>query len=443
MVYDVAVARTDRDAWVLRTLNEHEPAAVHTQIPIVWRGAHGSTVVGSDGDRWIDWTSGIAVTNAGHAPPSVVQAIVDAAQAGPLHSYLFPTEVRAHVVKAISSLTGLQQCVLYSTGAEAVEAALKISRLHAQRSGRAGTIIVSFDGAFHGRTQGAQYVGGQQAQRSWLPDNDVDYLRLPYPDNSIDAVAALLDHELARRSLTADHVAAVIVEPWQGSTLRQLSAANAQSLRDWCSRHDVPLILDEIQTGFGRSGTLFAFQALGVSPDMLLLSKGLSGSLPVSGVCVADPRWTASVRRGELTSTHGGNPIALAATLANMALYADGTLVEHARVLGEELQSRLQQWAGRDSHRRHVRGIGMIAGVVLHDEKGHVDLATPRQVVHDCADRGLLLVTPVTMGGAMIKIMPPLTTSFDELDDGLQIFFETAEALMSSSPSSLAGSTRG
>jgi 4-aminobutyrate aminotransferase-like enzyme len=431
VVYNIRAARTARDQWVLRTLSTHEPDALHTQMPIVWDSALGARVQSSDGRSWLDWTSGIAVTNAGHSQEAVVTAIVEQAQCGPLHSYQFPTEVRARFVEALSRLTGLQQCVLYSTGAEAVEGALKICRLHAQRSSRAGSVIISFDGGFHGRTQGAQYVGGQSTQRAWLPHNDADYIRLPYPEETVDTVSASLQRELANRAIDPDHVAALIIEPWQGSTLRQLSVANARALRTWCTEHGIPLILDEIQTGFGRSGSLFAFHGLDITPDLLLVSKGLSGSLPVAAVCLADRRWTTYVKRGELTSTHGGNPVALAGALANLALYADGALIENAHAMGTILQTTLRTWASDNCDRRQVRGTGMIAGVIFFDGDGKADLDLPRKLVHDCAEQGLLMVTPATMGGAMVKIMPPLTTTAEELDAGLQIFCNTADSLLS------------
>jgi len=430
VTYDLEQARNGEERWILETLSDHEPDALHTQLPVVWDRAEGRHVCAGDGRAWLDWTSGIAVANAGHASASVVDAVVEQARSGLLHAYMFPTKARAAFVAMLTRLVGFPQCVLYTTGAEAVEGALKICRIFGARASGHGSIIVSFEGAFHGRTQGAQYVGGQAGQRSWLPTNDLDYLRLPYPDHAQADVHADLQRELRRRSLTPRDIAAVIVEPWQGATLRRLSEGGARALRSWCTENGVPLVLDEIQSGFGRSGTLFAGEALGITADLLVCSKGLSGSLPVAAVCVRDPVWTTPLRRGELTSTHAANPVALAAATANLRLFEDGSLVANARDRGIELQAELGSWAAEDPTRRCVLGVGMVAGVLFPAAAGAFDLDLPRALVRECADRGLLMCAPATLGGAMVKIMPPLSTTPEELAAGLQTFRSVADRVL-------------
>ncbi|WP_146044366.1 aspartate aminotransferase family protein [Amycolatopsis sp. BJA-103] len=414
------------DAWVLETLRRHEPASMHTQHPVVWHHARGSHVFDRQGRSWLDWTSGILTANAGHGRQEVAGAIGEQARQGLLHAYMFPTEVRARVVRALAELTGFPQCVLYTTGAEAVEGALKISRRYAKARGRRA-VIVTFDGAFHGRTLGAQLAGGLSAQRDWTPDCDDVFVRVPFPASGETWDPSTIDAELHAVGAHSGEVACVLGELYQGSTLRRLDSAAAVALREWCTRAGALLVFDEIQSGFGRTGALFAYEHVGVRPDLLLCAKGLSGSLPVSAVLVGDPRHTEGLRPGELTSTHSGNPIALAATEANLALFADGRLVGHAAERGRQLVEGLERWTSQRAESRRVIGaFGMVAGVAFVTPDGALDPSAARRVVTSCVDNGLLLCVPSTMGGAMIKIMPPLTTTEAELAEGLAIFTEAS-----------------
>lgn len=416
------------DAWVIETLRRYEPATMHTQHPVVWDYASGSRIFDQQGRSWLDWTSGILTANAGHARAEVIDAICAQARQGLLHAYMFPTRVRARTVQALAELTGFPQSVLYTTGAEAVEGALKISRRYAAARGRRG-VIVSFEGAFHGRTLGAQLSGGLAAQRDWAPECDDVFVRVPYPERGATWSPAIIERALRDIGAGPDDVACVVGEIYQGSTLRQLDPSSGQSLREWCTRHGVLLVFDEIQSGFGRTGALFAYEHIGVRPDLLLCAKGLSGSLPVSAVLVGEPRFTADLRPGEVTSTHSGNPVALAAAEANLALFADGKLVAGAAQRGRQLADGLAGWVQRQPHRRRVVGtMGMIAGVVFTKSDGSFDPQLARDVAARCVENGLLVCVPSTLGGAMIKIMPPVTTTEEELADALALFNAASDA---------------
>ncbi|MFJ9697293.1 aminotransferase class III-fold pyridoxal phosphate-dependent enzyme [Kitasatospora sp. NPDC101183] len=423
------------DAWVLDTLRRHEPATMHTQHPVVWERASGSRVFNREGRSWLDWTSGILTANAGHARPDVVNAIIEQARQGLLHAYMFPTRVRARTVRALSELSGFPQSVLYTTGAEAVEGALKISSRHAMaRPGRVPggrpSVVVTFEGAFHGRTLGAQLSGGLAAQRDWAPELDEVFVRVPFPARGEAWSTDLIDAAVSRAGAQPRDVACVLGEIYQGSTLRQLDPAAARDLREWCTRQGALLVFDEIQSGFGRTGTLFAHEHVGVRPDLLLVAKGLSGSLPVSAVLIGDEGFTENVRPGELTSTHSGNPVALAAAEANLALYADGRLVAEAALRGRQLTEGLTDWAARLPRRRRVVGaMGLVAGVACTGEDGALDPDTSKRLAAECVERGLLVCVPSTLGGAMLKIMPPVTTSKDELAEALALFDAAADAV--------------
>ncbi|WP_345113961.1 aspartate aminotransferase family protein [Streptomyces drozdowiczii] len=428
----MTTADSDTDAWVLETLRRYEPATMHTQHPVVWDRASGSRVFAQDGRSWLDWTSGILTANAGHARAEVVTAITAQAQQGLLHAYMFPTRVRARTVKALAELSGFAQAVLYTTGAEAVEGGLKISSRHAiARRGprRNRSVVVTFDGSFHGRTLGAQLAGGLPAQRDWAPSLDEVFIHVPFPAHGEAWDTKVIEDALQEVGARPEDVSCVMGEIYQGSTLRQIDPASARLLREWCSQHGALLIFDEIQSGFGRTGALFAYEHIGVRPDLLLVAKGLSGSLPISAVLIADPAFTENVRPGELTSTHSGNPISLAAAEANLALFADGTLVAEASRRGQQLADGLADWVSLLPQRRRIIGaMGMIAGVACTNEDGTLDAQSSQRLATQCIEHGLLVCVPSTMGGAMLKIMPPVTTSEEELAEGLARFSEAADA---------------
>ncbi|MFC8513888.1 aspartate aminotransferase family protein [Streptomyces sp. NPDC057257] len=419
------------DAWVVDTLRSYEPAALHSQLPVVWHHAAGARVYDSGGRSWLDWTSGILTANAGHSPQAIIDAVRGQAEQGLLHAYMFPTAVRARVVRSLCELTGFPQTVLLTTGAEAVEAALKIARRYAMSRGRDRAMIVSFEGAFHGRTMGAQLAGGLPAHRSWTGRGEGIFLKVPYPVAGASWSPAVIEEALAVSGARPGDVACVIGEVYQGSTMRTLPRQAAQALREWCTRHQVLLILDEMQSGFGRTGTLFGYEQLGARPDLLLCGKGVSGSLPVSAVLIADPRYTEELAPGELTTTHGANPVCLAAAEANLRLFRDGMVLDKADELGKLLADGLADWARtRPSRRRVVASWGMVAGLAVTDEDGAPDPPAARRLVEECARRGLLLCAPARQhGGALLKVMPPLVTSPDELGEGLAVLGAASDAV--------------
>ncbi|MFH8789089.1 aminotransferase class III-fold pyridoxal phosphate-dependent enzyme [Streptomyces roseoverticillatus] len=426
---------TEDDAWVIETLRRYEPATMHTQHPVVWDRASGSHVYNREGRAWLDWTSGILTANAGHARPEVVDAIIGQARQGLLHAYMFPTRARARTVRALSELSGFPQSVLYTTGAEAVEGALKISSRYAaaRRPGQPRDrrpVIVTFEGAFHGRTLGAQLSGGLSAQRDWAPELDEVFVRVPYPALGEAWSVEIIEAAVRETGAHPEDVSCVMGEIYQGSTLRRIDPESAATLRQWCSEHGALLIFDEIQSGFGRTGALFAYEHVDVRPDLLLVAKGLSGSLPISAVLIGDERFTKDVRPGELTSTHSGNPLSLAAAEANLALFADGKLVAEAAQRGRQLADGLANWVARLPQQRRIIGtMGMIAGVACTSEDGSLDSETSKRMAAECVARGLLVCVPSTLGGAMLKIMPPVTTTEAELAEALVHFNAAADAV--------------
>src|SRR5579864_9508827 len=352
---------------VLESLQRYEPLAMRGQPPVVWDKADGFQVFDAYGNCWIDWSSGVLITNAGHGRQPIIDAIIRQASSGLLTNYGFASEIRSRLVERLAGLLPqpLKKIFLLTTGSETVECAIKLARSHGLRKGGpAKNIIVSYSDAFHGRTLGAQQAGGIPALKEWIVNLDPGFAQVPFPDGfrtpdtSFDYFARCLHDQ----KIKPENVAAVLLETYQGASAAFAPPEYMRSLREWCDRHRALLILDEVQAGFGRTGTMWGFEHYGVVPDLALFGKGISSSLPIaavagrSGVMNLQPA-------GSMTSTHTGNPIACAAAMASMDLIVNEGLVENARRLGEVLHTRLRAMRARYPQIGDVAGKGLVAGV--------------------------------------------------------------------------------
>jgi TonB family protein len=262
---------------LLRRLWDTEPVAMQGQPAVVWDRAEGFSVYDRWGNRWIDWSSGVLVTNAGHGAKPIAEAIQRQAEHGLLTNYCFPSEIRLQLVEKLRSLLPkpLEKIFLLTTGSETVECAIKLCRTYGQ-SRRAGkSTIVSFANAFHGRTLGSQQVGGFPALKNWIGNLDPGFVQVPFPDGyrCRDTSFEAFERNLAAQGVDAASVAGVIVETYQGADAAFAPAGFMQRLRRWCDEHDALLVLDEVQAGFGRTGTMWGFEHYGVVPDVACLGK--------------------------------------------------------------------------------------------------------------------------------------------------------------------------
>jgi len=418
---------------VLETLRRCEPVSMTGQPPIVWDRAEGFQVYDRYGNMWLDWSSGVLVANVGHGPREIKEAIVDQVEKGLLHSYCFPSAERAILVEYLSRISPppLKKVFLLTTGAEATECAIKLARTYGQRvGGREKIGIVSFEGAFHGRTLGAQMIGGIPALKQWIVNLDPDMHQVPFPDGfrTQDTSFALFLRTLQEKGVEPPRVAGVILETYQGGGASFAPKEYIQALARWCREHDVLLMFDEIQAAFGRTGKLFGFEHYEVIPDLICCGKGISSSLPLSAVIgrsdVMDLYGPA-----EMTSTHSGNPVCAAAALASVRKIVEGGIIENARAMGQILHAGLQRIA-----KRHAESIGAVHGRALvaglhmvrsGSKEADGDLAF--SIVEKAFQKGLLLFAPVGFGGATVKISPPLIITEEALLDGLAAFGEAMD----------------
>ena len=410
---------------VLQTLHRYEPISMTGQPPIVWDRAEGFQVYDRYGNMWLDWSSGVLVANAGHSAKEIKDAILNQVKKGLLHNYCFPSAERAELVKYLVEITpkSLDKVFLLTTGSEAVENTIKLARTYGQRVGGKEKIgIISFERAFHGRTLGAQMVGGIPAQKEWIVNFDPDMHQVPFPDGfrTEDTSFDLFLRTLAERGVQPNQVAGVITETYQGGGASFAPKEYIQALARWCSENDVLLIFDEIQACCGRTGRLFGFEHYEVIPDLICCGKGISSSLPLSAV-IGRSAVMDLYGPGEMTSTHTGNPVCVAAALASVRKIVEGGLIENARALGQILFDGL----GRIAERHPgiigaVHGRGLVAGLhIVKSGRKDPDGDLAFAIVEKAFQKGLLLFAPVGFGGATVKISPPLTITEDGILDGL------------------------
>ena len=419
---------------ILEKLHRYEPLAMRGQPPVVWDRAEGFQVHDAYGNCWIDWSSGVLITNAGHGRKEIIDAIVAQASSGLLTNYGFPSEIRSKLVERIAGLLPrpLEKVFLLTTGSEAVECAIKLSRAHgAKVAGHAKNVIVSYNDAFHGRTLGAQQAGGIPALKEWIGNLDPGFVQLPFPDGfrTPDTSFDLFERLLAERGVDARNVAAVVMETYQGASAAFAPTEYVQALRNWCNHHQAMLVLDEVQAGFGRTGTLWGFEHYGVVSDLALFGKGISSSLPLAAVA-GSAELMDSQPIGTMTSTHTGNPVCCAAALASIDLVVNERLAANACTVGNTLHMRLGEIARRFPQIGAVQGRGLVAGLSCVEPgttKPDAELAW--QVVRECFERGVLMFSPVGFGGATVKICPPLTITQEAILESTGVLEEAFAGL--------------
>ena len=421
---------------VLKKLQKYEPLSMSGQPPVVWDRAEGVQVYDRWGNMWLDWSSGVLVTNCGHGRAEVRKAIIAQAKHGLLHNYCFPSEPRALLAERLVTLAPkpLNKAFILTTGAETTENAIKLARTYGQKvGGRKKIGFVSFEHAFHGRTLGAQLAGGIPALKTWIGNLDPAFYQVPFPDGfrCEDTSFALFEKTLARLKANPENICGVMLETYQGGGASFAPKEYIQALRRWCDKHRALLNFDEVQAGFGRTGTMFGFEHYGVIPDLFCCGKGISSSLPVSAV-IGRGEIMDMYAPGEMTSTHTGNPVCAMAALANIALIIKERLVENARKMGALLHAELNKI--KDRHPDvvgSVQGRGLVAG--MHMVKPNLkapdgDLAF--RIVNKSVQKGLLFFSPVGFGSATVKISPPLIITKEAVLDGIQALSEAvAEAV--------------
>jgi 4-aminobutyrate aminotransferase len=399
--------------------------------PLVVKRASGMTVEDVDGNLFLDFMAGIAVASTGHSHPRVVQAIEDQARKF-LHIcgsdyYYEPMVALAEKLGRLAPGSGAKKVFFTNSGTETIEAAIKLARYHTKRQH-----IIAFHGAFHGRTLGSLSLTASRAShRAHFGPLIPGVHHVPYPfyrrspgnqtpesgaRESIQAIETLFRHEVP-----PDEFAAVFVEPIQGEGGYIVPPAEyLPMLQDLCRKHGILLVVDEIQSGFGRTGKMFASEHWGLEPDIVCAAKGIASGMPLG----------AMIARAEIStwppsshgSTFGGNPVACAAALATLELLEEG-LVENAAKMGALLKERLTALRSRHKTMADVRGLGLMVGVEFcRPDDGHApDRQLRERVMQKCFEKGLLLLG---CGESTLRFCPPLIVSAEEVETAVRLFDE-------------------
>lgn len=377
----------------------------YRSLPLVITRGEGCRVWDDAGKSYLDFVSGIAVVNLGHAHPAVVRAIRE--QAGRLMhvSNLYVIAEQVKLARWLVDHSFADRAFFCNSGTEAMEGAIKLVRRHAWASGRKdSTIIVVADNSFHGRTLGALSATMQPQYHEGFGPLLPGFRRVPF--NDPETLCAYVDSE----------VCAVVLEPVQGEGgVIPASREFLETARALCTENGIPLVFDEIQTGMGRTGKLFAYEQFGVEPDVMVLAKGLGNGFPV-GALLAREEIAKCFTPGTHGATFGGNPLACAAALATCETLADG-VIAHGAGMGVILRGKLEDLAGRYPFIKEVRGLGLHLAA-----ETNIDC---KPIILDCIERGLLVNA---IQGKILRFVPPLVVTEDEIDEAMGILEDALEA---------------
>lgn len=411
-------------------------SAIGTTMPVYAAAAGGGVVVDVDGNSFIDLGSGIAVTTIGNAHPAIVDAV--AAQTAAFTHTCFMVTPYSSYVQVAEQLNRLtpgdfdKRSALFNSGAEAVENAVKIARSFTKRNA-----IVAFDHAYHGRTNLTMALTSKnQPYKSGFGPFASEIYRAPmsYPfrDGLSGPEAAHRAIDQIEKQVGVENLAAIIIEPIQGEGGFIVPAEGfLPTLVEWAHANGVLFIADEVQTGFARTGAMFACEHEGIVPDLIVTAKGIAAGLPLSAV-TGRAEVMDSPHPGGLGGTYGGNPIACAAALASMDAIQDEGLVERASALGERILARLTELQKNDARIGDVRGRGaMIAMEFVIAGTTEPDPALAKAVAGYAHENGVILLTCGTYGN-VIRLLPPLAIDDALLDDGLSVLADALESIAGS-----------
>ncbi|NVK39973.1 MAG: aspartate aminotransferase family protein [Oceanospirillaceae bacterium] len=368
----------------------------YNRLSVAFDHGEGSWLYDTDGNKYLDALSGIAVCGLGHAHPAVTHAITEQASKLIHTSNLYSIPLQEHLAARLTAISGMDNVFFGNSGAEANEAAIKLARRYGHQKGIDNPVIVVMEGAFHGRTLATLSATGNRAVQVGFEPLVGGFVRAPYNDAA------------AIRTIAANNpnVVAILVEPVQGEAGIRIPADDyLNQLREICDSNDWLLMLDEVQTGNGRTGEYFAYQHNGILPDVVTTAKGLGNGVPI-GACLARGKAAEVLTPGTHGSTYGGNPLACAAALAVVDTIRDENLCTRARLLGDRICDGFREQLAGSDYVREIRNKGLMIAIELNEAGS--ELAVLAKV------KGILL--NITGGGRVVRLLPPLTMTDGEAD---------------------------
>ena len=418
---------------LLETLYKTESLAMHGQLPIIWDRAENFQVFDAWGNCWLDFSSTIFVTNSGHGNPRIINALREVLDKPLLHTYTFATTERIEYLDYLIKSTPAQfeKAFLLSAGTEATECALKLMRMHGQKVGKRQGGIICFEGNWHGRTLGAQLMGGNPKQKEWIgfSDENIHHLPFPYPWME-DAMSDPVDFfRTGIEKLVTDtgidlkqDLCGVMLETFQGWGAIFYPIEFVQAVVAFAHDNEMLVTFDEMQSGFGRTGELFGYMHYQVEPDLLCCGKGAASSLPLALV-LGSSKIMDLPEIGSMSSTHSANPMVCAAGKANLQALIEDGLIANARNLGVVFHQRLADLTKTfPNHLSSVQGNGLVAALIFTDQNNKPLAKLCDLIAETLMYRGVIVVHT---GRESIKLAPPLSITLEALEEGLDVIEST------------------
>ena len=411
---------------LIKNLSKVESRSMHGQLPIAWDKAINYNIYDIAGNKFIDFTSTIFVTNIGHANPRLVKYLNLAISKKLIHSYAYINSIREKYIKKLIQFAGkgFEKAFLMSAGTEATEAALKLMRLHGQKIKKRKLGIICFEGNWHGRTLGAQMMSGNNKQKEWIgyKDSNIHHLPFPYKKklNNIKPEDFLLNslEKLEKKINLKKDICGVMIETFQGWGAVYYPKKYIKALAKICKKNNILMAFDEMQSGFARTGHSFGYKHYEIIPDLICCGKGMGGGIALSGV-IGKKKFMDLPDVGNMSSTNSANPIACSAGLAVIEEIQNKKLIQNTKIKGKILFKELNKIMKiLPEAIESINGEGLIAAIIFKETKKKNIRFELKKIVEKCMSEGLLVVYT---GRESIKIGPPLTITIGALKEGISI----------------------
>tara|TARA_B100000963_G_scaffold356741_1_gene377506 strand:- start:13523 stop:14857 length:1335 start_codon:yes stop_codon:yes gene_type:complete len=409
---------------IFKNIQKYESRSMHGQIPIAWSKAKNFSVYDIAGNKFIDFTSTIFVSNTGHSNDRIKKYIKDSLNNNFIHSYAYIHKLREKYLKKLVKFSGngLEKAFLMSAGTEATEAAFKLMRMYGKKRKKRKLGIICFDGNWHGRTMASQMMSGNKEQSEWIgyKDKNIHHLAFPYPWVTNEKKAEkFLSESLKKLKKKIDlkkDICGVMFETFQGWGAIFYPVKYMQMFAKICKKNDIIIAFDEMQAGFSRTGKNFGFEHYSIKPDIICCGKGMGGGIAVSGV-IGKKKVMDLPEVGNMSSTNSANPIACSAGLAVLEEIQKQKLTSKSKKHGLYLHKGLNNISKKFPNLFRVYGKGLIASMVFDKKIKNINHKLKLVVEHSMKNGLLLCYT----GRESIKIGPPLTISKEALNEGLKI----------------------
>ena len=411
---------------MLKKMYQIEAQAMHGQFPIVWDRADDFQIYDQWGNVWLDFTSTIFVANAGHGNKRILKALRKVLDKPLLHTYTYASIERIEYLEYLINNTPKQfeKAFLLSAGTESTDAALKLMRLNGQKQGKRKGGVICFNGAYHGRTMGAQMMTGNKQAKEWIgyDDPNMHHLEFPYPwvvENPREFFNNSIEKLLKSHDLDPDQdLCGFMLETFQGWGAVFYPKDFVKELMIFAKKHNMLVSFDEMQSGFGRTGKLFGYEHYDIEPDILCCGKGASSGLPLA-IVLGKKEVMDLPGVGSMSSTHSANPLVCVAGHENLKAMLEDGLIDNSKKLGIIFHQKLNQIKDKyPNHLKYVFGKGLVAAIIFIDKEGNALSGLCDKVAEKAFQKGLLVVHT---GRESIKLAPPLSINEEAMLEGLEV----------------------